>query len=215
MFCKTVADVDNGFGDRTPACREYTHPREDKHFRIYVAIPERTVIGPGIQVHIRQFLGTHGIEIQVPSTTTPCRGKNRLVYELHFRDPGHKITFGTIYAKESEPCSTELEHSRIEETHATQSNNPPNPVYETILVGERRWKNILACESYKGDSLSAQTPKLVMRLVRRYDQDERETKALFIGIPWARKAFQKFGGRNLSDMDWLHYSYQGSNKMRF
>ena len=124
-------------------------------------------------------------------------------------------------AKESEPCSTELEHSRIEETQATESKNLPNPVYdsqETILVGQRRWKNILACEAYKGDSLSAQTLELGMRLVRRYDPDERETEG---AVHWnsmgpkLRKAFQKFGGRNLSDMDWLQYSYQGSNKMRF
>ena len=29
MCHKTIADVDDGFGDRTPACREYTHPRAD------------------------------------------------------------------------------------------------------------------------------------------------------------------------------------------
>ena len=87
MCYKTVADVDDGFGDRTPACREYTHPRADSDSRIYAAIPGRTFIRPVIQVHILQFLGTHGIESQIPSTTTPkrtswveiCRGKNRCV----------------------------------------------------------------------------------------------------------------------------------------
>ena len=29
------------------------------------------MIGPVLQVHITQFLGTHGSEIQIPSTTTP------------------------------------------------------------------------------------------------------------------------------------------------
>ena len=45
MCYKTAADVDDGFGDRTPACREYTHPRADADSRSYAAIPERTLIG--------------------------------------------------------------------------------------------------------------------------------------------------------------------------
>ena len=85
MCHKTVADVDDGFGDQTPARRECTHPRAVSDSRIYAASPGRTIIGPVIQVHIIQFLGTHGIESQIPSTTTPnrtswvviCRGKNR------------------------------------------------------------------------------------------------------------------------------------------
>ena len=117
MWYTTVADVDDGFGDRTPACREYTRPRADSDSRIYAAIPGRTFIGPVLQDHIfLQFLGTHGIKIQIPSTTTPggnsweviCRGKNRFVDELHLRDPGHNPTSGELHlersiAKESKP----------------------------------------------------------------------------------------------------------------
>ena len=29
MCYKTIADVDDGFGDRTPACREFGHPRAE------------------------------------------------------------------------------------------------------------------------------------------------------------------------------------------
>ena len=68
-----------------------------------------------------------------PSTTTPnrsswvviSRGKNRYVDELHLRDPGHNPTSSELLlersiAKESELCSTEMEQSSVEETHATQ-----------------------------------------------------------------------------------------------
>ena len=97
---------------------------EKKHtlvliFRLHAAIPERTFIGPVIQVHIIQFLGTHGNAIQIPSTTTPnrtswvviCRGKNRSVDELHLRDPGYNPTRTELLversiAKEIGPCST-------------------------------------------------------------------------------------------------------------
>ena len=86
MCYYTVADVD-GFGDRTPACREFSHTRAGSDSRIYVAIAERTTIGPFLQVHILLFLVTYEIEIPFPSTTTPdrnswvaiCQGKNRFV----------------------------------------------------------------------------------------------------------------------------------------
>ena len=74
-----------------------THPRADSDSRIYAAIPERTVMGPVLQVlFFFKFLGTCGIEIQIPSTTTKerhfwvviCRGKNRFVDELPHQDPG-------------------------------------------------------------------------------------------------------------------------------
>ena len=66
-------------------------------------------------------------------------------------------------------CSTELEQSRIENTHATQSKISMDPVYYSkgVLVGDRKWNDTSACESFKGDSLS------------RYDQDERDTDGVF------------------------------------
>ena len=45
------------FGDRTPACREYTHLRADSDSRIYAAVPGRTTLGPVVQDHILQFVG--------------------------------------------------------------------------------------------------------------------------------------------------------------
>ena len=49
---------------------EHQHA-ESTHSGLHAAIPGRTVIGPVVQVHTIQFLGTHGIEIQIPSTTEP------------------------------------------------------------------------------------------------------------------------------------------------
>ena len=85
MSYKTIPDVDDGFGDRTPACREYTPPRENSDSRIYATIPGQTIVGPVLQVHSIQYLDINGIEIQIPSTTTKertswvviCRGTNR------------------------------------------------------------------------------------------------------------------------------------------
>ena len=100
--------------------------------------------------------------------------------ELHLNGPGRNPTSNEVllerfFTKESELCSTELEQSRIAETSATQSKIPTSPAYyttEVCLVGERKWKVIPVCESFKGDSLSAEISNLVVRLVRKYDQDE-------------------------------------------
>ena len=113
------------FEGRTPA-----RIRADLDSRSYAAIPGRTVIGPVSQVHMLQFLDTHGSEIHSPSTTTPnrtscvviCRRKNRYVDELHLRDPGHNATSSDLLlertiARESEPCSTETVHRTSCRTH--------------------------------------------------------------------------------------------------
>ena len=73
MSCKTIPDIDDGFANRTPACRKYTLLREDQNSRIYATIPGQTSIGPVLRVHIIGYLDISGIEIQIPSTTTKDR----------------------------------------------------------------------------------------------------------------------------------------------
>ena len=123
--------------------------------------------------------------------------------------------------RESEPGSAEMEQSRIDETHATQFEIPTNPVNcskEVFLVGERKWNDIPTYNSFKCNSLSAEISKFVVRLVRHYDQDGRETDGAVHWnsvVPKLRKAFRKSRGRKFSDPDWLQHIYERSNKMRF
>ena len=126
-----------------------------------------------------------------------CRGKNRYVFELHLIHPGHNPTSSELLlersvAKESEPCSPELEQSRIEET---QFEIPTNHSEEVILDEERKWSDIPACKSFKGDSLQAE----ISKLVRRYGQENEKLTALFIGILWfqsCKKRLRSPGGEN-------------------
>ena len=138
------------------------------------------------------------------------------VEELRLNDPDHNPTSSELLleryvAKESEPCSTELEQSRIRETHATQFEIPTNPVYcskEVILVGKGKWNNIPAYKHFRGRTFEAEVSNLVIRLLRRSDQNERETDG---AVHWnsmgpkLRRAFQKVGGQNFSDSDRLPY----------
>ena len=161
-------------------------------FQNFASNSGQTVIGQVLQVHFIQYLGINGIEILILSTTTEertswvviCRGKNRNVEELHLNDPDHNPTSSELLlersvAKESEPCSTKMEQSSSEETHAKQFEIQTNPVYnyseEVIPVEERKWHDIPTYQFFKGHTFEAEVSKLVMRLVRLYDQDERET----------------------------------------
>ena len=100
--------------------------------------------------------------------------------ELHLSDPDHNPTSSKLLversvAKESEPCSTEMEQSSIEETHEKQFEIQANLVYnnseEVVLIEERKWNVMLSCKHFGGHPFEAEISKLVMRLVRHYDQD--------------------------------------------
>ena len=160
-----------------------------------------------------------------------CRGKNLHVEELHLNDSYHSPTSSELLehiewerslAKERELGSTKMEPSwSLEETHAKQLNILTNPVYNCseggIPIEERLWNDIPACQQLRGYTFDAEVSKLVMRLVRRYDQDERETDGAvhwkLIG-PKLRKAFRKAGGQQFSDFDWLEHIYKGINNTR-
>ena len=144
--------------------------------------------------------------------------------ELHLNDSDHNPTSseslleGSI-AKESELCSAEKEQSTIEEIHAKQFEIQTDPgcnySEEVILIEERKWNDILACKHFNGNTFETEGSKLVMRLVRHYDQDERETDgAVHWGSmgPKLRKAFQKAGGQKFSDSDGLQYIYERNTK---
>ena len=102
-----------------------------------------------------------------------CRGKNRFVNEVH-----SELLKKQAIAKVSDPCSVGLEPSSTEETRAGPFRTPPDPVCYTkgiTPMSGRKWKSIPVCRAFKGKSLSNATSKLVMRLVRHRDQDERES----------------------------------------
>ena len=114
-----------------------------------------------------------------------------------------------------------MEQSSIEETHATQFEIQTNPLYyskEVLPIQERKWNDIPAYKYCKGNTFQAGISKLDMRLVRHYDQDERETDG---AVHWnsmgskLQTAFQKAGPQKFSDSDWLQNIYEGSNKTRF
>ena len=97
-----------------------------------------------------------------------------------------------------------------------------NPVYnyseEVILIEERHWNDIPACQQLRGKNFEAEVSKLGMRWARHYDQHERETDG---AVHWKsmgpklRTAFLKAGEQKFSDSDWLQYINKGCNNTRY
>ena len=186
------------------------------------------------------YLDILGIEIQILSTTgndrkswvSMCRGKNRYVEELRLNDPDHnpassellgRIGLEGSIAKKRELGSTKMEVSwSIQETHAKQLKFLTHPVgnnsEEDVPIGDRKWNDISAYQCFKGNTFEAEASKLVMRLERHCDQNEGETDG---AVHWKsmgpkmRQAFQKVGGQEFSDSDWIQHIYRGSGKTRF
>ena len=107
-------------------------------------------------------------------------------------------------AEGSEPCLAKSKTS-IQETGADTLSVFPSHAclftQRTILASNRKWKVILANSSC-GGALSTAVSKTVTRLVRHYDQDERQPDA---AIHWDAikpvllKTFEKQGARDFSD----------------
>ena len=82
---------------------------------------------------------------------------------------------------------------------------------------ERKWK-VIHSNSSHGGALSTAVSKMVTRLVRHYDQDERQPDAAIVWDamkPVLLKAFAKQEARDFSDTEWLGLIHQGSSKTRF
>ena len=89
---------------------------------------------------------------------------------------------------------------------------------KNIPTTERKWKLVPANSSYGIGYLSTAISKMVTRLVRHHDQEERQSEA---AVRWdtirpkVLKAFAKQGARDFSEEDWLRLIHEGSSKTRF
>ena len=202
MMCKTRLDEDDGKRQLVPSSREYIHSRANPQSRVFAAIPGRTVIGPVLKVQIVKIIGQRGFEIAIPSphnheTTTHVmitRGTNRFVDEVHehkveFR-PSTELLSALQKSEGRESCVEESNNCNMEtcahhftsrygnkESCANNLSSLPNhsSMFKKTIspTNERKWVVIPANPSYVG-ALSIQVPKMVTRMVRHYDQEERE-----------------------------------------
>ena len=85
-----------------------------------------------------------------------------------------------------------------------------------FLPAKRR-KVIPAISSY-GGALSTAVPHMVTKMVRHYDQNERQSDASLhwdAMRPVLLRAFANHGARDFSDEQWIRLVHEGSSKTRF
>ena len=214
--------------------------------RAFATIPEGTIIGPVIEVQIVKIVNQYGLEIAFPSPNDGertsyvllSRGKSRFVDEIHIPNGRTQIKCKiALWTSEIWRRRTLLDRDEdwqpgdwcgpchkskgIKQTCAdTLSISPSQASFfaqRTIPTTERKWKVFPARSSY-GGALSIAVSKMVSRMVRHYDQDERQTVA---SLHWDTlrlvllKAFAKHGARDFLDEQWLRLVHEGSSKTRF
>ena len=197
--------------------------------RAFAAIPEGTNIKPVIEVQIVNFFDKHGLEIAIPSTNDRertsyvmiFRGKSRFVDEVHIPNAELRSSAELLTelrkAEGGESCwrqsNTSIQetgaahvssHTGNKETCVSARSIPPSQAscftQRTIPTTERKWKVIPANPSY-GGALSKAVSKMVTRVVRHNDQDERQSEAALHWDtirPVSLKAFANHGTRYFS-----------------
>ena len=194
----------------SPACREYTHPRNDPRSRVFAGIRGGTNIRPVVQVRVAFLLNHCGIEIEIPSPSRPkmnswvviYRGRNRLVNELHIHKPVHCNT-GSEWLREEEnvkkyePRDTNTEPSSVEGTRA----NPSRSSDPTSFTKESGQVSPLVQIS-KGRHF----PQMTRTMAREWN---------VIMIKKSEKLTERFTGTIYLRNWWMHSGIKGNNKMRF
>ena len=178
QYFKTIHDVEDGFGGKTQACREYTSLRDHQDSEPVAWIGGHTKIGPVLQVKVICCLDQYGIEIQVPSTKrdgsnfriVKFSGPNRYVDESwHDQDnsPENGEMVGSTSVGRPHPII-----SSIEETHASQPQAQSNLM--NYLSKDRH--DDIFCLWYCRKAVSVvEISKMVLNLVRHRDLADRET----------------------------------------
>ena len=86
----TTTLEDDGWGKLTSMCKDYTAPRNREDSRPYASIDAEQEIGPVSDIEIATIIDVLGIEVQVPSLSSPgysvwillSRGHERFVNEI-------------------------------------------------------------------------------------------------------------------------------------
>ena len=197
------------------------------------AIPEGTIIGPVLEVHIVEILDESGIEVAIPSIANPTstsyvvtsreaqhfvneihvhkeelRSSNELLKDLHgsVKNETHEERKGSSRNKET--CAPKS----IKETYASFPSIPPTKAslhtQRTIPTNERKWK-VIHAHSPNGGYVATAVSKMVTKMLRHCDQEERQTddSRHWDNIkPTFVTAFARVDERVLQRQQWISFS---------
>ena len=129
----TTTLEDDGWWKRTSMCKEYTAPRNWENSRPHASINADKEIGPYLNIEIATVIDVLGIEIQVPSLSSPgysvwiliSRGHERFVNEIH-RHNSDIVNCSSLRAKEENLHAVCSESSKPAVVNHEQSSPDSN-----------------------------------------------------------------------------------------
>ena len=203
-----------------------------------------TKIGPVIEINVVQIIGVHGFEVSVPSIkdylTTSwvliSKKENRFVDEMEDPNISSNVSSASLLKEQAESKSANASEedeksswkrecvtnpsssSRLETNLVNLAEKPVCFTKRTIVTQKRKWITIPKCSRYSGWSLSSQLSRMVSKLLRHFDQDERQTDG---AVHWDTtkpvlvKGLKEKGAEEFSESEWIDHKFKGSNKVRF
>ena len=108
--------------------------------------------------------------------------------------------------------------SRLETDPVKHTERPVCFTIRTILSQKRNWKITPNYTGYSERSLSSSISKMVLKLIRYFDQDERQTDGVVHWVtikPVLEKGFRNHDAENFLETQWIEHIHKGSNKVRF
>ena len=157
------------------------------------------------------------------------RGRNRFVDEVRAPNVSHNVSSAEFLSEQASSKKTDLREGpdtrpRVLETKPTRVGKPEanpitlteRPVYftkRTIPALERKRRIIPSGPTHARKYLSSAISKMVTKLVRHFDQDERQTDA---AVHWDSirpvllKTLADKGAQEFSEQEWIQHVRQGS-----
>ena len=135
-YCVTTTLEDDARDKRTSMCKEYTAPRNREDSKPYASIDAEKEIGPVLNIEIATIIDVPGIEVQVPSLTSPrysvwifiSRGHERFVNEIHRHNSDIVNYSSSLRAKENNLNVVCLEFSKPAVVNHGQGSQDSNNV---------------------------------------------------------------------------------------
>ena len=194
-FYQIRPDDDDGWGNFTPLCQEYSNSRSYPKTRALAAIPAGTIIGPVLDTHIVKIHDRYAFEVAIPSICRPedttyvviSRETERFANETHDHKAearsSDELLENLQESETHEPYEERKVTTRSKETWAapsmkeTRAGLPslvPNKASfytrRTIPTSERIWKTIHANAS-QGRHLAVSISKAVTTMLRHFDAE--------------------------------------------
>ena len=194
----TTTLEDDGWEKRTSMCKEYTAPRKREDSRPHASIDAEQEIGPVLNIGIATVIDVLGIEVQVPSLSSPgysvwifkSRGQERFVNEIHRHNSDIVNYSSSLRTKEENfknVCSESSKLAVVNNEHGSQDSNNVKTEVESSSVHREIVASTIreapaSSQSSSGGSSGSSNPTSIHPKNKVHLREERSPKRTEFGL---------------------------------